>query len=286
MASFSWSKDLRFNWAGHNNDPIYMITDFLAFDDAVKAACDFADKNGETVVMAFPDHNTGGMKIGHYYTAMGYTETTVEDLVGPLKGMQITSVGVVRKMDGDYSPENIQAKVNEWWGLDSTEFTMDDAQEVLDYQSMARVSLEYALAYVVSKNNTVVGWTTHGHNGETVPLWMYGAAAPAGTIDNTDLAKMAAEYMDTKLERETRRLYVDVDTVGAPYKIIDQGLGNLVLYIGDAQIPISKDYIILPAKRGRQKIVPLPGLAVYAPATDKAYVSKKALQKAGVLRSK
>jgi alkaline phosphatase len=68
------------DWAGHNNDPIYMVTDFLAFDDAVKAACDFAD-DGRTLVMAFPDHNTGGMKIGHYYTAMGYTETTIEDLV-------------------------------------------------------------------------------------------------------------------------------------------------------------------------------------------------------------
>jgi alkaline phosphatase len=74
------------DWAGHNNDPIYMTTDFLAFDEAVKVACDFADEKGKTLVMAFPDHNTGGMKIGHYYTAMGYTETTIEDLVDPPLG--------------------------------------------------------------------------------------------------------------------------------------------------------------------------------------------------------
>ena len=73
------------DWAGHNNDPIYMVTDFLAFDDAVKVAADFAEADGRTAVMAYPDHNTGGMKIGHYYTAMGYTETTIEDLVAPLK---------------------------------------------------------------------------------------------------------------------------------------------------------------------------------------------------------
>jgi alkaline phosphatase len=62
------------DWAGHNNDPIYMVTDFLAFDDAVKAACDFAEEDGRTLVLAYPDHNTGGMKIGHYFTAVGYTE--------------------------------------------------------------------------------------------------------------------------------------------------------------------------------------------------------------------
>jgi alkaline phosphatase len=252
------------------------------FDDAVKAPVDFAKQDGETVVMAFPDHNTGGMKIGQYYTPMSYTATTVEDVIEPLEGMQISSVGVVRRMDGDYSLANIQAKVNEWWRLDDTEFTLADAQEVLDYQAYAGVSLEYALAYVVSKNNTVIGWTTHGHNGETVPVWMYGAPAPVGTIDNTYLAEMVAEFMNFGLERQTRRLYVDVDSVTSAYDIVDSGLGNLVLHVGAAQIPISKDYMVIPGKGRRERIVPLPGVAVYAPATAKVYVSKKALRKAGV----
>jgi alkaline phosphatase len=265
------------DWAGHNNDPIYMITDFIAFDDAVKAAVDFAKKDGETVVMAFPDHNTGGMKIGHYYTAMGYTETAVEDVVDPLRGMKVSSGGVVRKMEGDYSPENIKAKVLEWWGL---EITDDDVNEILSYGS----SLHYSLANVISANYTVFGWTTHGHNGETVPVWMYGAPAPAGTIDNTYLAEMAAEYMNVNLDRMTRRLYVDVATVTGAYDIVDSGMGNLVLNIGVAQIPISKDYMIIPGRRGKDKIVPLPGVAVYAPATDKVYVSRKALRRAGVWR--
>ena len=99
------------DWAGHNNDPIYMVTDFLAFDEAVKVACDFAEQDGRTLVLAYPDHNTGGMKIGHYYTPMDYTATTVEDLVNPLKKMTITSAGLVALMDDPDSDVELIAVV-------------------------------------------------------------------------------------------------------------------------------------------------------------------------------
>lgn len=71
------------DWAGHANDPVYMVTDFLAFDEAVEVAVDFAKKDGHTLVIVFPDHNTGGMTIGNYGTS--YTDLTVEELVDPLK---------------------------------------------------------------------------------------------------------------------------------------------------------------------------------------------------------
>merc|ERR1711933_348452 len=51
------------DFAGHANDPIWMTTDFIAWDDAVRVAVDFAKEDGETLVLALPDHNTGGLKI-------------------------------------------------------------------------------------------------------------------------------------------------------------------------------------------------------------------------------
>ncbi len=84
------------DWADHANDPIYSTTDFLAFDKAVKVAVDFAKKDGHTLVLVFPDHNTGGMSIGSYSDA-DYTHTTVEDIIAPLKGMKLTSTGLVTK---------------------------------------------------------------------------------------------------------------------------------------------------------------------------------------------
>lgn len=255
------------DWAGHNNDPIYMITDFIAFDDAVKAACDFARKDGETLVLAYPDHNTGGMKIGHHFTQMGYTETTIEDLVDPLKGMTMTANGVVAKMEGDYSAQNIKAKIQQYWNITATD---EEINEILAEEPS--VGLSYALAKIISKYHTVIGWTTHGHNGETVPVWVYGDDAPVGTIDNTELALIAANAMNTNLDIVSDLLYVDLDEVTSDYIIEDDGLGNQTIKIGDAQMPVSKDYMIIDGKT-----IQLPGLTVYAPVTGKVYVSKKAL---------
>ena len=256
------------DWAGHNNDPIYMVRDFLAFDDAVKAACDFADMDGRTMVIAFPDHNTGGMKIGHYYTAMGYTETTIEDLVAPLKGMKISSPGLVAMMDNESDNTELIAKVKEYW---SVTITQDDVNAIREIEP--DVGLAYALARVLSERYTVIGWTTHGHNGETVPLWMYGAEAPGGIIDNTELAEIAADAMGVSLHHVTDRLYVDLSTVTGFYVIDDSDPENPVLKVNDAELPISKDYMTY---RGRTFY--LPGLTVYAPETGKVYVSQWALR--------
>jgi alkaline phosphatase len=54
-----------------------------------------------------------------------------------------------------------------------------------------------------------------------------------------------------------------------------------VVKLKGAELPISKDYMI---KNG--KTIQLPGVSVYAPATEKVYVSKRALKKLGLLGSK
>ncbi|THB79893.1 MAG: alkaline phosphatase [Desulfobacteraceae bacterium] len=259
------------DWAGHANDPVYMTRDFIAFDDAVKAACDFADQNPGTLVLAYPDHNTGGMKIGHYYTAMGYTETTIEDLVDPLKGMTITAGGLTRMMGSDTSVANIIATISLYWNIviDETE-----AQEILDYDEETGAGLSYSISHVISKNHTAIGWTTHGHNGETVPLWVYGADAPAGIIDNTELALMAADAIGVDLAATTSDLYVDAATaITGTFQLDKTDPENPVLKAGVSEIPMSKDTMKFT---GWDWEIELPGLAVYAPETDTVYISEKA----------
>ncbi|MFH2067521.1 MAG: alkaline phosphatase [Pseudomonadota bacterium] len=260
------------DWAGHNNDPIYMVKDFIAFDDAVKVACDFAEKDGQTLVLAYPDHNTGGMKIGHYNTAMGYTETTIEDLVDPLKGMKISSPGLAAMMTGNSDTELI-AKVAEYWSLNITQEDVDEIREL-----EPSVGLAYALARVLSKNYTVIGWTTHGHNGETVPLWAYGMDIPRGIIDNTDLAKIAAHAMDVNLDQMSGNLFVDLAAITNNYVIDQTDPANPVVKIKGAELPVSKDFMVYKGKTIR-----LPGITVFAPATDKVYVAKKALRILGLM---
>lgn len=51
------------DWGGHANKADYIITEFIDFDKALKAAVDFAEKDGNTLVVVTADHETGGFAI-------------------------------------------------------------------------------------------------------------------------------------------------------------------------------------------------------------------------------
>ena len=48
------------DWAGHANDTAYMRTEMLDFDKTMGVALDFAEKDGNTLVIVLADHETGG----------------------------------------------------------------------------------------------------------------------------------------------------------------------------------------------------------------------------------
>lgn len=51
------------DWGGHANDGNYVVTEMLDFDDAVGKALDFAEKDGNTLVVVTGDHETGGLAL-------------------------------------------------------------------------------------------------------------------------------------------------------------------------------------------------------------------------------
>ena len=51
------------DYRGHGNDSVGVIAETLDFDRAVKVALDFAEKDGETLVVITADHETGGLTI-------------------------------------------------------------------------------------------------------------------------------------------------------------------------------------------------------------------------------
>jgi len=51
------------DWACHNNDADSCVRQTLLFDQAVKAAVDFALRDGRTLVLVTADHETGGLTI-------------------------------------------------------------------------------------------------------------------------------------------------------------------------------------------------------------------------------
>ncbi|MBE0673290.1 MAG: alkaline phosphatase, partial [Bacteroidales bacterium] len=51
------------DWAGHDSDTEYAITETLDLDEAIGEAISFAQKNGNTLVIVTADHETGGMAL-------------------------------------------------------------------------------------------------------------------------------------------------------------------------------------------------------------------------------
>jgi len=51
------------DWAGHNNDIDYAVTEVIDLDNAIGKAYDFADKNPGTLVIVTADHETGGLAL-------------------------------------------------------------------------------------------------------------------------------------------------------------------------------------------------------------------------------
>lgn len=65
---------------GHNNDITYMLSELLAFDDAVQAVLAWAENRDDTVVIVTADHETGGLQLkDSAYTALNFLETVSND---------------------------------------------------------------------------------------------------------------------------------------------------------------------------------------------------------------
>jgi len=264
------------DWAGHNNDPVYMVTDFLAFDEAVGQAVAFADNNAETKIVAFADHNTGGMAIGNYNTS--YKDLTVDELVGPLKRMDRTCCAVLEEAGGDSaSDKSIIEAFKKHWDIELT------AEEIAQIRIFAKEQgLCYAAARVISANHTDIGWTTHGHTAEDVPLWSYGAGKMTGLVDNTDIARDIFSDLGVDSDSLNHRLFVDISTTDlkGALSLDTTDVNNPVLRGCESgtcvELPIGKD-LLYSTREGKTTESRLGGLVVYAPATSRVYVPRQAL---------
>jgi alkaline phosphatase len=255
------------DWAGHANDPGYMVTDFLAFDEAFQVAIDFAEQDGETMVLAFPDHNTGGLALGNRLCGSSscYTTMTIEEMIGPLQGMQISSFALAGEIGDDLSPSNIQSAISEFWGID---ITIEHANEIIELMD-AGLSLDYAISTIVSDEYTYFGWTTYGHSGEDVPLWSYGPHRPVGLLDNTQIARRTASILGFKLNAIDQLLFVDAAAYCSDCTLDMSDPENPVLTDGNCSLETSKDILHVDSL-GMD--VRLPGITVYAPMTEKTYI--------------
>ncbi len=247
-------------------------------------ALDFAKKDGQTLLIAVSDHNTGGMSIGNRTTDKTYSQMKLTGvapakqsvLLTPLKDMTLTAAGIWRKLGPEPSPERLKTLVKEHWSL---ELGDDEIEQILQRAANYRETPFYGLAEVVSARHTVVGWTTHGHAGGDVPLFAYGPGKPSGLLEAPQVARAMARAMGIDLAQATRRLFAEADSAlpGAKRTLDRSDPRDPVVVIEHrgktARLPVNGNLLELDGRRHK-----LEGVVLHSEATGKTYLPRQAVR--------
>lgn len=60
---FMMAEGSQIDWGGHKQDSTYLVSELIDFDDAIGKALDYAEKDGNTLVIVTSDHETGGFTL-------------------------------------------------------------------------------------------------------------------------------------------------------------------------------------------------------------------------------
>ncbi len=263
------------DWAGHANDPAHLLSDLVMFDRTVAAALEYARRDGNTLVVALSDHNTGGMSIGNYRTSGRYSEMSYEELVEPLRKMKASAPAMWKELGGDQSPANVKRVVEKWWGLKITD---QDAADLIEYAGQNRGNPHNAFGKILCARYTVIGWTSHGHVGGDVPLFAYGPGRPEGLHDAPEIGMCLADALRIDLKALGGRLFVEPAAMLPDAKVAVAGADGpnpaVLIELGGkrAELPVHKNLMKIGETTHE-----LEGVVVYAPNTKKVYVPLQAI---------
>ncbi len=287
------------DWAAHANDPVGMVTDFLAFDRAVGAAIEFARQDGETAVIVVPDHGNSGISLGVSHCG-GYDRLSQEQLFHQFPQFKLTAEGFARKVNSSPASE-LQAIFTEYAGFELSQEELTALYNCKDYKnspipedqrsadgvepSLYSGSLTSFMAKLLT-SKTCFGFTTGGHTGEEVFLAAYHpqqSSLPIGYQTNIQLNEyMCALFgISGKLEELNARNFAKHTDVFADYtcEIIrpkeDKAPPALVVKSKKKQLNIQPyTNIVTSGKKGDEEIR-LNSVIVYVDKNDTFYLPEE-----------
>ena len=277
------------DFTSHNNDPVGVVTEYLAFDSAVGVALDFARKNKNTIVMVFPDHDNGGLSLG--LRGDTYTDMPTSKVIPHLKKARITAGGLLDTLIRSQKTASadfgfVTSALKDFMGIESL-----DAQDSLDVKELIssvkngkRSDPDIAAVGRIISRRASIGWTTHGHCGTNV--WIYGLGVEFDSlIDNTDIARICFEKLGVSSDSINSILFQEVKELFAEFKditiIIDsseageaKGSVSVAIPGKSAVFPFFKNEIHL----SNGKVLQMDGITVYSEKSGKVYLPMQALK--------
>lgn len=182
----------RIDHAGHVHDAATILRDQLAFSDAIDAALERVERQGDLLVLATADHTTGGLAISERLDVKGLlaAKVSMEELMKAHRpGELLENLAVFKKT------------LEENFGVSATEKDLELARRGGEAYAIVH------MAHLVSQKRGVGFYdldfqhfdqpATHGHEGSLVPVYAAGAGAAsfAGTYENTRIALELARLL-------------------------------------------------------------------------------------------
>ncbi len=273
------------DWAAHGNDAIACITEFIAFDNAVGAAVEFARKNGETAIIILPDHGNSGFTIGR--RGCGGSNSSLEDLFGTVSQYKKTASGIEDILKST-QPDKIKAVFNQYTGIDLSDEELQSLLQSKDYamgdytQASNSQNMHYSIVQIMN-SRTCFGFTTGSHTAEEVFLAAYHPSGdrPTGFITNMQVNQYLCKALglNTSLPDLTKKIF-------AKHTEVLSGLKY--------EITVKNDFPTLTVKKGKNtltvhafssvayvngKPVDLGSVTVYVDKNDTFYLPADILAK-------
>ena len=176
------------DWAAHGNDIGGLIYDQVAFDEAIGAVLEFAEKDGNTLVIITTDH--GNANPGLFYDDAANKNF---DNIQNFKHTNEWVLGQIHKNDTAARVRDLIADAQH------ITITIDEAVELLKYYTGQGENGLYNTANLplkkfadIQQKYTFVGWGSMEHSADYVEVAAFGAGSELlkPFIKNTDLHKM------------------------------------------------------------------------------------------------
>lgn len=209
----------RIDHAGHANDAAAHLHDLLAYNEAVAAALDFARRDGQTLVLAVSDHETGGLSLGRSVDGVG-VYAWEPAVLAEIKGSHGAIIGALlaaneparsdtpsAQADSAATARSENALASVVGDLTGVDDLSEDEAAGLEAALADGALLNALLSEIVSRR-AVIGWTTSGHTAVDVPLYAYGPGHErlVGNHENTIVGEVIADVLGLDLDALTEAL--------------------------------------------------------------------------------
>jgi len=188
--------------AGHNNDPASHVGEILQYDEAFSLVLEFAEADGNTIVISTSDHETGGLTLGLQTNFAPNSEALYAYYPNIALAAKTSTDVMARQIIGG---EDLQAVLAA--SANITNLTENELQYIQQFVNAS--SKVYDLSGRIGKvisTRSLLGWSTRGHTGADVNLFGYNIGNELGNMENIDVAGIIAQWLDLDLESVTQRL--------------------------------------------------------------------------------